>query len=40
MKRTLTYSPNADLLWLETKEPNLQQAQGFARDIHAKYPGK
>lgn len=40
MKRTLAYAPYADLLWLETKEPDLKQAQGFAGRIRAANPGK
>ncbi|SCV70860.1 BQ2448_3622 [Microbotryum intermedium] len=40
MKRTLAYSPLADLLWLETKEPNLSQAQGFATQIRSQFPSK
>lgn len=40
LKRTLVFAPHADLCWLETKEPNLAQAQGFARDIRAQFPGK
>jgi isocitrate lyase len=40
MKRVLAYAPHADLLWLETKEPNLKQAQGFASQIRAENPGK
>lgn len=40
MKRTLAFGEYADMLWLETKAPNLQQAQNFAADIHQHHPGK
>ncbi len=38
--RGLAYAPYADLVWCETSEPNLQEAQRFAQAIHAKFPGK
>jgi isocitrate lyase len=38
--RGLMYAPYADVLWCETSEPNLEQAQRFATAIHARYPGK
>jgi isocitrate lyase len=40
LKRTLAFADYADLLWLETKAPDLKQAQSFAADIREKYPGK
>jgi isocitrate lyase len=40
IKRTLTFAPYADLVWLETKEPNLEQARMFARKIREQHPGK
>jgi len=40
VQRVTTWAPHADLLWLETKEPNLDQARAFARRIREKYPGK
>ncbi|KAJ7292814.1 isocitrate lyase [Mycena rebaudengoi] len=40
IKRALAFAPYADLLWLETKEPDLEQARYFARKIRAKFPGK
>lgn len=40
MKRTLAFADYADLLWLETKAPDLKQAQGFAGKIREQYPGK
>ena len=38
--RGLAYVPYADLLWTETAEPNLDEAQRFADAVHARYPGK
>ena len=38
--RALAYAPYADLLWMETSKPNLQEAREFAEAIHTKYPGK
>ena len=38
--RSLAYAPYADLLWWETSEPNLDEAEQFANAIHAKFPGK
>ena len=38
--RGLAYAPYSDLLWWETSEPNLDEAQRFADAIHARYPGK
>lgn len=38
--RGLAYAPYADLLWMETSEPNLDEAQRFAGAIRAQYPGK
>jgi isocitrate lyase len=38
--RGLSYAPHADLIWMETSKPNLEQARKFAEAIHAKYPGK
>lgn len=40
ISRGLAYAPYADLIWCETSEPNLEQAQRFADAIHEKYPGK
>lgn len=40
VKRVLHYAPYADLLWLETKTPNLEYARSFAKRIHDVYPGK
>ncbi|MFD1359215.1 isocitrate lyase [Fictibacillus halophilus] len=38
--RGLAYAPYADLIWCETSEPNLEQAQKFADAIHEQFPGK
>ncbi len=38
--RGLSYAPFADLIWLETSTPDLEQARLFAEGIHAKYPNK
>ena len=36
--RGLAFAPYADLLWMETSTPNLDQAEAFANEIKAKYP--
>ncbi len=38
--RGLAYAPHADLIWMETSEPNLDEAQHFADAIHAVHPAK
>lgn len=38
--RSLAYAPYADLLWWETSEPNIQEAEEFATAIHKQFPGK
>ena len=38
--RGLAYAPYADLVWCETAEPNLEEAERFAKAIHAQFPGK
>ncbi len=38
--RGLSYAPYADLIWMETGNPDLGLAKEFANAIHAKYPGK
>lgn len=40
LKRVLAYAHHSDLLWLETKTPDLNQARGFAATIHEQFPGK
>lgn len=39
-KRAIEFAPYADLLWLETGDPSVDKAAGFASKIHEKYPGK
>lgn len=36
--RGLAYAPYADLLWMETSTPCLEEAKQFADAIHAQYP--
>ncbi|MEO1485737.1 MAG: isocitrate lyase [Bacteroidota bacterium] len=38
--RGLSYAPFADLIWLETSTPDLEQARAFAEGIHTQYPNK
>ncbi len=38
--RSLAYAPYADLLWWETSEPNLEEAEQFANALHRAFPGK
>jgi isocitrate lyase len=38
--RSLAYAPYADLLWWETSEPNLAEAEAFANAIAREFPGK
>lgn len=38
--RGLAFAEYADLLWVETGEPDLELATEFAKAIHAKFPGK
>jgi isocitrate lyase len=38
--RGLSYAPFADLIWCETSEPNLKEAQRFAESIRKKFPGQ
>ncbi len=40
ISRGLAYAPYADMIWCETSEPNLEEAQKFADAIHEKYPNK
>ncbi len=40
IERGLAYAPYADMLWMETSTPNLDEARQFAEAIHAKFPGK
>ena len=38
--RGLAFAEYADLIWVETGEPNIELAREFANAIHAKFPGK
>jgi isocitrate lyase len=38
--RGLAYAPYADMIWCETSEPSLKEAQRFADAIHHQFPGK
>jgi isocitrate lyase len=38
--RGLAYAQYADLIWMETSNPDLDYARKFAEGIHAKFPGK
>ena len=39
-KRAIEFAPYADLLWLETADPSVQKAAGFAKEIRDAHPGK
>ncbi len=38
--RGVAYAPFADLVWCETKTPDLEEAKRFAQGVHKHYPGK
>jgi isocitrate lyase len=40
ISRGLAYAPYADLIWVETGEPDLELARRFAETIHAQHPDK
>lgn len=40
IERSLAYAPYADMLWCETSQPDLTEAQEFADAIHSSFPGK
>ena len=40
LHRGLAYAPYADLIWCETKTPDLEEARRFAEGIHSRFPGK
>ncbi|MBV9057277.1 MAG: isocitrate lyase [Candidatus Eremiobacteraeota bacterium] len=40
IERAIAYAPYADLLWMETSEPNVAEAEHFAQAVRAKHPGK
>lgn len=39
-KRAKEFAPYADLLWVETGDPNVEKAATLAGEVRAKYPGK
>lgn len=39
-KRAINFAPYADLLWVETGDPNVNKAAGFAGEIRKHWPGK
>ncbi|KZM20894.1 Isocitrate lyase [Ascochyta rabiei] len=39
-KRGKEFAPYADLLWVETGDPSVEKAAGFAGEIREQYPGK
>jgi isocitrate lyase len=38
--RALAYAPYADLLWMETSTPDIEEARRFAEAVHAQFPEK
>ncbi len=40
LSRGHAYAPYADLLWVESSEPDLELARAFAESIHKEFPGK
>ncbi|GAB4308812.1 MAG: isocitrate lyase [Phototrophicales bacterium] len=38
--RGLAYAPYADMIWMETSHPDLDEARTFAEAIHKEHPGK
>jgi isocitrate lyase len=40
ISRGLAFAPYADLIWVETGEPDIELAREFAQAIHAQFPGK
>lgn len=40
ISRGLSYAPYADMIWMETSQPDLAIAKAFAEAIHAAYPEK
>ena len=40
ISRVLAYAPYADLIWVETGTPDLDQARAVAEAVHAVHPGK
>ena len=40
IERGRAYAPYADMLWMETKTPDVDEARRFADGVHVKFPGK
>ena len=40
ISRARSYAPYADLIWCETKTPDLDEARGFAEAVREKFPEK
>jgi len=40
IKRTKAFAPYAEMVWLETKAPDVKQAQYFAGEVREQHPGK
>jgi isocitrate lyase len=40
ISRGLAFAPYADLLWVETGEPDIELARAFAAAVHERFPGK
>lgn len=40
INRGLAYAPYADLIWMETGNPDIAEAKEFAEAVHDKFPGK
>ncbi|KAL6063493.1 Malate synthase [Balamuthia mandrillaris] len=38
IRRAIAYKPHADIIWMETKKPDLQQAREFAEGVKRVYP--
>lgn len=38
--RAIAYAPYADVIWMETAKPDLEEARHFADAVHAVFPGK
>ncbi|EHM99781.1 Icl2p [Saccharomyces cerevisiae x Saccharomyces kudriavzevii VIN7] len=38
IRRSLVFAPYSDMIWLETKTPDLEQARSFSSEIHKYFP--
>lgn len=38
IRRSLVFAPYSDMIWLETKTPDLEQARSFSSKIHKSFP--